>query len=471
VSSDLPIAAQPVLDLRLWLRGLRDRSGHGNHAAVNGTGLYWVRRGRVDGLHGAPAGRLLVADSASLQHTGDVTVFVAGDWRRAMAGAVLAAKRDAGGVQWALSAPSASQLAFADGVATSVATVPYVRSETVAVTSVAGAAPRFFADGVFAAVGDSSISVTADDADLAIGNDYLDDAEVPEPMMWILVVHGALADDQVEALHAWWLQQVTPELRTPGMGYRYPRGRVNVISDGDMEKTTVDPADWAAVFGADLTKSTDRPYQKLRSLQVKRTLAANAYARQTAFEAGKLYHLTGAAWSNGASAPYVYVGGLSADFVGTSTPDVWQPIDCITRADGIYLLLQSVGGGIGDFCRFDNIIASEVNPPYALLAGELAWRDAIETARVSLKDWTAGELGMSGLTITSGTWRITEDAAGRAAECIADGQVRARVLGADTMATKSLETQGTVTLTKTTTGPQLDATAGAKIRLVELAAA
>lgn len=104
-------------------------------------------------------------------------------------------------------------------------------------------------------------------------------------------------------------------------------------------------------------------------------------------------------------------------------------------------------------------------------SGDTTYFDNIQTARVSLANETAGQLSNTGLTIITGTWKLTEDAAGRYLECIASGKLRRTLIGASGMTTEAFEYTGTASLTKGSATIEIDATTGAKISAVRLRAA
>jgi hypothetical protein len=108
-------------------------------------------------------------------------------------------------------------------------------------------------------------------------------------------------------------------------------------------------------------------------------------------------------------------------------------------------------------------------PP--LQTGDPVYVDNISSARVSLKDETAGTLSNTTFTIQSGTWREKEDANGRFVECLSAGQITDQVLGASSATTKKFEYTGTASLTKTNSQIKIDASTGARITAIELAAA
>jgi hypothetical protein len=102
--------------------------------------------------------------------------------------------------------------------------------------------------------------------------------------------------------------------------------------------------------------------------------------------------------------------------------------------------------------------------------GDPIYVDSIQTARVSLANETAGQLSNTGMTIVSGTWAITESAAGRAITCVVAGQLRGSAQGASAATTKLFTQTGGVVLTKNAADFTLDATAGDTVTALQLTA-
>jgi hypothetical protein len=109
-------------------------------------------------------------------------------------------------------------------------------------------------------------------------------------------------------------------------------------------------------------------------------------------------------------------------------------------------------------------------PGGGLTTGNPKYVDNIQTARVTLVNETSGNLSNTEISIQSGTWALTETAAGRAITCVANGQLKKHLVGADTFTTKLFTQTGGVVLTKNAADFTLDATAGDTITALQLTA-
>jgi hypothetical protein len=109
-------------------------------------------------------------------------------------------------------------------------------------------------------------------------------------------------------------------------------------------------------------------------------------------------------------------------------------------------------------------------PGGGLTTGDPKYVDNIQSARVSLVNETSGNLSNTEIGIVSGTWKITESAAGRTITCVANGQLKRYLVGASGFTTQKFEQTGGVVLTKNAADFTLDATAGDTITALVLTA-
>jgi hypothetical protein len=109
-------------------------------------------------------------------------------------------------------------------------------------------------------------------------------------------------------------------------------------------------------------------------------------------------------------------------------------------------------------------------PGGGLTTGDPKYVDNIQTARVSLANETSGNLSNTEIGIVSGTWKVTESAAGRTITCVANGQLKRYLVGASGFTTQKFEQTGGVVLTKNAADFTLDATAGDTITALVLTA-
>jgi hypothetical protein len=96
--------------------------------------------------------------------------------------------------------------------------------------------------------------------------------------------------------------------------------------------------------------------------------------------------------------------------------------------------------------------------------------DNIQTAQVTFVNATAGLLSNTGLTVTSGTWAVGEDATGKYLSCVAAGDLDYLLPDADTFTTDAFVEEGGATLAKAATGFTITGGNGDIIRAVRLTA-
>jgi hypothetical protein len=130
-----------------------------------------------------------------------------------------------------------------------------------------------------------------------------------------------------------------------------------LLVDGDMEAATT--ASYAAINGATLTKESGAIDDGLQVLRVARNGVNNPLARQTILTTDVNYRVTGCARSDGNAVPYLYVGGGSADWVGTNSTD-WQCFDMIDPADAQFLYLQAVTSTGTEYVEWDDVFITQL---------------------------------------------------------------------------------------------------------------
>jgi phage tail-like protein len=139
-----------------------------------------------------------------------------------------------------------------------------------------------------------------------------------------------------------------------------------LLTDGDMEAVGVGA--WTAYRNAILTKETTAPYEGIRSLRVAYNGINDTYAAQSILTNGKTYRVRGWAKGDGTVRPYVYVGVVSVDWVGTTSTS-WQYFDITAVADDARLGLLSKGGS--GYCEFDYVTVTEDCPDWTAGNGAL----------------------------------------------------------------------------------------------------
>jgi hypothetical protein len=149
-------------------------------------------------------------------------------------------------------------------------------------------------------------------------------------------------------------------------------------------------------------------------------------------------------------------GGPSGSIGPMSGLAVWN--DALTAAD--FALLQAWS---------DALVTPRLQwPGGGMVTGVPKYKDNIQTARVSVANEASGQLSNTGMTIETGTWKVSEDSTGRYYDCVGAGKLKRHLVGADGFDTKAFSESGGATLTKNAADIEIDAGAGDKIRAVEL---
>jgi hypothetical protein len=160
-------------DLRRWNQTFLDLSGQGNGASA--TSNIWWGGG---GVQFADAnGYIQVADAAELQGT-TWTLVALGDWTRLESGGGaasgrLVSKRDAGGTQYEWYLDNTPQMRLSDGAVTRLLALDYRGKRLLATSFTSGATPVVYLDGLLEGSMNDTVTITANDAPLYIGNWYL----------------------------------------------------------------------------------------------------------------------------------------------------------------------------------------------------------------------------------------------------------------------------------------------------------
>lgn len=464
MSSDLPIAAQPVLDLRFWRRGLRDYSGFGNHAVVDDNSPAWVRVGQQDMIKSFSTvdnSHLTVPSDSSLVGDG-LTLFVCGDFREHGNNTFMVLAT--GGTPWFYTLTN--NLVLKQDSNFSLRAANIVGARAVAVTATAAAAkPKFYVDDQFVGLGSVDLTMTTSPGKWKLmGSAFT--GMFNNPVCHIMAFLEPLEPEDIAALFDYTTTRHTPERLWPGMGLQYQGA--NLIVDGDQERPDLDH--WAPVNNADLQKIQDGTARQGSTYQrIEYDGTTNPQSGPTPqVPVGRLGELSFSMRSDGATQWFVRDGSSITLVIGNTDP-VWTD-QTIVYTPTSTLRFLAAATAAGQYCDLDNVRFRLLDSPFSAPSGRPVFMDSIQYERVSLRDWTSGELGRGPFTIRTGIWRVDEDATGRCYNCVASGQLTARLIGANGFTTHAFETEGTATLTKTATQLQIDATAGAKVRRVEIVA-
>lgn len=186
-----------VLQLYMDFRSgsFKDFSGNDHDGTPNGT--FFTRKGSfVSG-----SDNIQVADTAGLQLTSG-TLVCFGDMSRVMDNGRMISKRDAGGTNYELyCGGGADNYRFYDGSTESVL-ITARANRYIGVNFESGSAPTFYKDGISAGNGNTTVTVTVDDAPLLIGSLYLGSAYVADSTISaIVIVSRKLTDTEHAELY------------------------------------------------------------------------------------------------------------------------------------------------------------------------------------------------------------------------------------------------------------------------------
>ena len=140
--------------------------------------------------------------------------------------------------------------------------------------------------------------------------------------------------------------------------------------------------------------------------------------------------------------------GNSADGDGT----IQAGTGGLTGAADLFKVWTGLGG---------ELAASE----YAVGAKKLIYKNDLSDEPITVaSSVSSGVIGRFG--IDSGAWKISYDGTYKWLECVTAGKVTTPLLDADVLTTDTFTVSGSPTLTKTSTGLEIDAIAGEKVRLI-----
>lgn len=457
------LSVDPVGFWAFWLGGLRDYSGFGNHGT--NFGCRWGTRGASDQVHFAGTDMITVLDSPELRLTAGTLAFW-GDFNLYRDFDRLIQKRDAGGHNYGFYSSNITNLTFTDGTNASAATVAYAGSKFLAVSFESGSKPKFYKDRAFAAEGSLVVTVTPDDADLTIGNQFQRNKPQSNPLNAAVVYPAALSAPELAELFDYSQSRITPRKQWPGSGLRYPGRETNLLVDGDMK--AADTSAWVPLNAADLSKVDTDGH---RWLDIAHDGGNNPGAAQDPVVViGQSYRVSGVAAGSGVSSARVIQGGVVHWLGVPSTAE--QPFDeMFIAAANNALFLSSTLTAAGSV-RFRNVKLWTRPPGYTPRTGDLMWRANTQSARVSLDTEASGRLSNTDFEIITGSYELTESASGRTITCITDGRLQplSNNPGADGWDTSVFEQTGGVVLMKNAANFTIDMTAGDTFTALELTA-
>lgn len=451
------LSSDPVGFWTFFLGTLRDAAG-ANHGSP--TAIHWLQNGAVDGvLPSGITGRIDIADAVPLRLTSMGWYLYSSRGFRQSGTQTLADKAVG---NYRLQLLSDRIRLTGGGVNSDLVTAAFVGAKSIAVSLTSGGVPTFYGDHASLGVGDTAITP-------ATGTDALDLlGDGASPVLTAceiaLATAAPLTVADLTALDTYAESRITPRKQWPGGGLRYPDRETELVTDWDM----VDKTKWTVSNAAILTNVDDGHQTYMR-------MAYDGSNNPGALESGVVsvgssVTIEARMRGDGNFAPKFLTGDGSLQDTGTASTD-WQILTASGISGNATIFVRSTATGAG-YADVDYIKVWDSPPGYTPRTGDPMFLDNIQTARVTLADQASGQLSNTGLEIVTGTWALTESAAGRAITCVVAGRLKpvSHLVGADTWTTRLFTETGGVTLTKNAADFTLDAVAGDTITALQLTA-
>lgn len=353
---------KPVFAWFPFQRTVLDWSGNGTVLTQQNT-PHFERRNGVDALvmqNIAPQAYFTAAHAAHLD-LANMSVFASGEFKHATNNTLV--RKLGTGVRYQVYTNNPTSISMYNGVTASTLVMDVGQLRTFAMTLESTKQPRFFGDGAFAGLGSLAVSLSPTDSTFYLG--YPGGEAMQRRTEVFLLYGGVLTDTEVSDLNVWSQNLVSPALsvdrRYFDMGSlvaanaetqpETPDGAEQVV-DGNMEAVGV--AAWTDANDAILTKETGSPGGTgTQVLRIAFDGIASPYAYQSILTIGRIYRVSGWARGDGvASAPRLYVGLVSSNWLGT-TSTAWQKFDIVATADNSSLALLCQGGT--GYVEFDDV--------------------------------------------------------------------------------------------------------------------
>lgn len=145
-----------------------------------------------------------------------------------------------------------------------------------------------------------------------------------------------------------------------------------LLADGNME--AVGTGSWTAQNSATISKQTTNPHGGTQVIRVARNGVGSPAASQTILTVGKTYRVTGYCRSDGFASPRVH-DSVNTAFSGTTSTS-WQPFDVQYIAGTTSFRIAAITTNGTEYCEFDDISITEVNPLTAQVSGALVNQDS-----------------------------------------------------------------------------------------------
>lgn len=412
---------------------IKDQSSNSNDGSFSGSPP-WRNTSKGKSLEFQSTNIVTVSDSVELQAT-NMSVIIFGDFQNQTSGARFFSKRDAGGTHIDFFNFSASNLGVFDGTSTSDLAADITNVRMIGFTLTSGSLPEFYLDGVNVGDGDVTITISANDAPIAIGNFHTGNNPALNKFNEVLYFNTALTEQQMSELYNEWLQEAHLD--------KIPTSTImpNLMAVPEFDRDTI----WTKGTGWTITggqASCDGSQAGVSDLSQAIGVVGNTYTIE--------YEVSGYSAGN--------VTGLAGDATGTARNANGVYFDTITATADTDLGLQADVNFIG------NIEYVKIS-----LSTKLDLNFTGEDIEVTTANQTSGFLSNSIFTINSGTWSVVDIGTQKVLNCVANGQLQLFFAGADNLTTTTFETiSGTPTITKNALNIQLDALAGEQIGIIRL---
>ena len=366
-----------------------DLSGNGNDGVP--TNVDWqgggVRFNQATSV-------ITVADSPELQLT-EGTLIALGDFRDPRTdNRRFISKRDAGGTNYDWYNHTTPALMFWDGAAERNIAGSITGDHYLAVNFTSGGTPAGYADGLLAGNYSNTVTVTANDADLIIGNYFGGNFPLDSTLHAVLIINRPLTATEHAQLCA-----ALQSYRYPTMPSARAQGSygVEVVSNGDFEGGVT--TGWSVGSAATLTAEAGHAMAGNYVLRVAHNGTADPYAFQVNLTPGTRYRING--WARG-DATYLPYLQDAATLIWTGTlAATWQRFDFVFDAVGTDLRMYSNAAAAG-WSEFDNITIVPVESDYIQFKTE--WGVTASNTNI-----TGGNIEGTPIWVESGTWKVTTD--------------------------------------------------------------
>jgi hypothetical protein len=181
-------------------------------------------------------------------------------------------------------------------------------------------------------------------------------------------------------------------------------GEKQLVTDGDMERYTT--SSWSVYAGALVEKDTVNPVSGKRSLKLVSTVTTQTRVIQNVLTAGKRFHITGWARSDGTRIPSLYGQTSGNEWTGTNSTS-WQRFDFISTQipAGLFSTRLLVGtlstGSVSDYTEWDDLMVTEYRGSIINQEKQLITDGDMEKSGTT--NWSASQSGSATATLSKVT--------------------------------------------------------------------